>query len=93
VALKEEGLTEEEIHRIEQDPGSAPLPRKEVALLLLARQANLSPRKAGLLFVGKARDCGATDAEIVEAMSVMELYSSWNKFIAMMNVQLESDVG
>lgn len=92
-ALMEAGLTLDEVNRIEQEPQSAPLSGKEVALLLLARQANLNPRKAGLLFVGKARDCGATDAEIVEAMSVMELYSSWNKFIAMMNVQLESDVG
>ncbi|MFN2361286.1 MAG: carboxymuconolactone decarboxylase family protein [Marinobacter sp.] len=92
-ALMEEGLTLEGVNRVEQQPESAPLPEKEIALLLLARQANLNPRKAGLLFVGKARDCGATDAEIVEAMSVMELYSSWNKFIAMMNVQIESDVG
>ncbi|MHA7923971.1 MAG: peroxidase-related enzyme [Marinobacter sp.] len=92
VALQSAGFSQEELTALSSDPESSRFTGREKALLALVRQANRDPHKPADALLARVRAEGATDAEIIEAMSVMELYSSWNKFLDVMRIPLETDV-
>ena len=87
-ALQSIGIDPEEIRLIETDLDRADFTPKEKALIKLARKANSAPLQVADDDVATARTAGATDAEIVEALGVMELFTSFNKFLDTLQVDL-----
>jgi|AntDeeMetagen285_2_1112576.scaffolds.fasta_scaffold00694_9 uncharacterized peroxidase-related enzyme len=65
------------------------LDRREALLLQLAREANRNPHGMSLDLIRSAREAGASDSEIMEAIGVMELYSSFNRMLDSLKVPLE----
>jgi len=87
-ALQSIGISSEEINIIETDLDRADFTDKEKALIKLARKANSSPLQVTDEELGAARTAGATDAELVEAMGVMEVFTAFNKFLDTLQVEL-----
>ena len=87
-ALQSIGIDPEEIRLIETDLDRADFTPKEKALIKLARKANSAPLQVADDDIATARTVGATDAEIVEALGVMELFTSFNKFLDTLQVEL-----
>lgn len=88
-ALKAIGISEEEITVIEQNIEKADFSEKEMALIGFARRANSSPLRIADDEFDSLRSAGATDAEIVEALGVMELFTSFNKFLDSLQVEID----
>ncbi|WP_406672762.1 carboxymuconolactone decarboxylase family protein [Natronospira sp.] len=84
------GVNEEVIERMKQDVMAGDLPLKERALLVVAREANRDPHGASEERIALARKAGASDLEILEALGVMEIYTSINKFIDTLGIPLEA---
>jgi alkylhydroperoxidase family enzyme len=55
----------------------------------LTRQANLAPLRIAEGQLQALRKWGVTDAEIVEALGVMELFVGFNKFLDTMQVEID----
>jgi uncharacterized peroxidase-related enzyme len=87
-ALQSIGIDPEEIRLIETDFDRADFTPKEKALIKLARKANSAPLQVADDDIATTRTAGATDAEIVEALGVMELFTSFNKFLDTLQVDL-----
>jgi len=87
-ALQSIGIDPEEIRLIETDLDRADFTSKEKALIKLARKANSAPLQVADDDIAAARTAGATDAEIIEALGVMELFTSFNKFLDTLQVDL-----
>lgn len=87
--LRAVGMTEEQIVSMEEDFGKTDFNDKEKALIGLARAANLKPLKVSDEEFGAVRQTGATDAEIVEALGVMEVFTSFNKFLDVLQVEID----
>ncbi len=87
-ALQSIGVSTEEIRMIETDLDQADFTPKEKALIQLARKANSTPLQVADEDVAATRTAGATDAEIVEALGVMELFTAFNKFLDTLEVEL-----
>lgn len=87
-ALQSIGVLSEEIKVIETDLDRANFTDKEKALIKLARKANSFPLQVTDEEVGAARAAGATDAELVEALGVMEVFTAFNKFLDTFQVEL-----
>lgn len=87
-ALSAIGVSPEEVHIIENDLDRADFDPKEMALIKLARKANLEPLRGTDDEFSKLRQLGASDAEIVEALGVMELFTAFNKFLDILEVDL-----
>lgn len=80
-ALWSIGITDEELEAIEENPDQADFTAKEKALIAFARKANLEPLRIPDNEFETLRNSGATDAEIIEALGVMELFTAFNKFL------------
>lgn len=89
VALKSIGVTDTELKAIEDDLDKTDFSAKEKALLDLARKANKAPLGIKEAEFEALRDSGATGAEIVEALGVMEIFTSFNKFLDSLQVELD----
>ena len=87
-ALSAIGVSPEEVHIIENDLDRADFNPKEMALIKLARKANLEPLRGTDEEFSELRQLGASDAEIVEALGVMELFTAFNKFLDILEVDL-----
>lgn len=87
-ALQSIGISSEEIKIIETDLDNADFTQKEKALIKLVRKANSAPLQILDDEVGTVRTAGATDAEIVEALGVMEVFTAFNKFLDTLQVEL-----
>ena len=88
--LKMIGSSDEEIgHIMAGDFASAGIDEKEAALIELAREANKNPNGVPDYLFDKLRGKGATSAEIVEALGVMETYTSFNKFLDTLQVAID----
>ncbi len=87
------GMGREQIGRLLADPLAGNFTPKERALLVLARQANSDPHGASVETLNLARRTGADDLEIIEALAVMELFTSLNRFLSTMDVPLEGAAG
>lgn len=88
-ALRSIGVSESEIETIEKDLEKADFSEKEKALIAFARKANLSPLRISDEEFAAVRHSGATDAEIIEALGVMELFTSFNKFLDALQVEID----
>ncbi len=87
------GMDQEEIRRLLADPMAGNFTPKERALLVLARQANSDPHGASVETLNLARRAGADDLEIIEALAVMELFTSLNRFLNTLDIPLEEAAG
>ena len=83
------GLAPETVGRLLEDPLAGNFTPKERALLVLARQANSDPHGASVETLNLARRAGADDLEIIEALAVMELFTSLNRFLNTLDIPLE----
>jgi uncharacterized peroxidase-related enzyme len=88
-ALSSIGLSRTAISGIMENLGGSEFSAKEMALIGIARMANLTPLRIGGEQFQALRTLGVTDAEIVEALGVMELFVGFNKFLD--SLQVESD--
>jgi len=87
-ALKAIGTSDEEIQKIETDLATADFTDKERALINFARQANLAALEASDADFVRLQQVGASDGEIIEALGVMELFTAFNKFLDILDVEL-----
>ena len=87
-ALQSIGISSNEIKIIETDLENADFTQKEKSLIKLARKANSTPLQISDEEVEATRTTGATDAEIVEALGVMEVFTAFNKFLDTLQVEL-----
>ncbi len=88
-ALRAIGVTDDELSTIEEDPDKAEFTAREKALIRFARKANREPLRVSDAEFVALRETGATDAEIVEALGVMELFTAFNKFLDSLEVGLD----
>ena len=88
-ALRAIGLSPEAIAGILDDPDKSDFTTKEKALIGLARQANQAPQRIHDEKFQALRQQGASDAEIVETLGVMELFVGFNKFLDSLQVDLD----
>lgn len=88
-ALKSIGVSDEEIRQIEEDIEKADFSGKEKELIAFARKANLDPVKIPDADFEALKKVGASDAEIVEALGVMEIFTSFNKFLDSLRVDVD----
>lgn len=88
-ALRAIGVTEEEIKTIEDDLEQANFSAKERALISFARKANSTPLRVSDEEFAALKHSGASDAEIIEALGVMELFTAFNKFLDVLQVEVD----
>lgn len=88
-ALKSIGVSDEEIKQIEENIEKADFTVKERALIDFARKANRDPLRIPDPDFETLRQSGASDAEIVEALGVMEVFTSFNKFLDSLQVDID----
>ncbi len=87
-ALQSIGISSEEIKTIETDLENADFTHKEKTLIIFARKANTAPLEITDEEFAIVRNAGATDAEIVEALGVMEVFTAFNKFLDTLQVEI-----
>ncbi len=88
-ALKSIGVTEEEIEIIENNIEASEFTEKERTLITFARNANKNPNKITDEEFALLKQTGADEAEIVEALGVMELFTAFYKFLDSLNVEVD----
>jgi uncharacterized peroxidase-related enzyme len=88
-ALRSIGISPEEIRTIGESAEAADFNEKEKVLIRFVRKANLSPLKITEAEFQSLRQLGASDAEIVEALGVMELFTGFNKFLDSLQVDID----
>jgi uncharacterized peroxidase-related enzyme len=88
-ALRSIGVSPDEIRMIETDLDQADFTRKERALIRLALKANRAANDPADEVFAELRQAGATDAEIVEALGVMEVFASFNRFLDILQVEVD----
>lgn len=88
-ALRAIGLSPAAVAAIMEDPDRGDFTAKEKALIDLARQANLAPRSIAEERVRALREMGATDAELLEVLGVMELFVGFNRFLDSLRVDID----
>ena len=88
--LKMLGASEEEIgHILNDEFEKAGIEGKEAALVRFARAANSNPHAIPGTVFNELKLQGATDAEIVEALGVMETFTAFNKFLDALEVAID----
>ena len=87
-ALKMIGVSDEEIERMSSQLDDADFTAQERALIRFARKANSDPHRVSDHEFQALKATGATDAQIVEALGVMELFTAFNKFLDVLEVDL-----
>ena len=88
-ALRAIGVTEDEIKAIEEDLSQANFSAKEQALISFVRKANTAPARISDEEFEAVQKAGTSDAEIIEALGVMELFTSFNKFLDSLQVDID----
>jgi len=88
-ALSSIGLSREAISGVMEDLDRGDFTAREKALIGIARKANLTPMRIGEEQFQALRTLGVTDAEIVEALGVMELFVGFNKFLDSLRVEVD----
>lgn len=77
--LQKLGVDPKEVLRVRLNPDHAHYPPKEHALLEVARHASIAPHDHGERLIKRAREQGASDEEITEALAVTGLISGMNR--------------
>jgi uncharacterized peroxidase-related enzyme len=88
-ALRALGIADDEIKAIEADLSQANFSAKEQALITFARKANSAPTRIADEEFEAVQKAGASDAEIIEALGVMELFTAFNKFLDSLQVDID----
>jgi uncharacterized peroxidase-related enzyme len=88
-ALRSLGIEDEQIATLEQSLEAVAFEAKEMALIDLARQANRKPHAVTDAQFHALRETGAQDAEIVEALGVMEVFAAFNRFLDTLQVAID----
>jgi uncharacterized peroxidase-related enzyme len=88
-ALKAIGISDEEIRNIKENLDAAEFNEKEKALIAFARKANREPLRITDDEFAALHRAGATDAEIIEALGVMEIFTAFNKFLDSLQVEID----
>ncbi len=88
-ALKSIGVSDQEIRDIKEKIKKADFNEKEQALIHFARKANLKPLKITEGDFQVLKKTGASDPEILEALGVMEIFTSFNKFLDSLKVEID----
>ncbi len=88
-ALLSPGMAAEQIAALETSLDGADFDAKEEALVRFARQANRNPLAIADAEFQALQQAGAQDAEIVEALGVMEVFTSFNKFLDSLQVDID----
>jgi len=83
------GVPDEEVTRIERDLDYAGFSERDRALIEFAARANTDPLGITDDDFEAVRRSGAADAEIIEALGVMELYTGFNKFLDSLAVEMD----
>ena len=87
-ALQMIGISDEEIAKISSQLEDADFTALERALIRFARKANSEPHRVSDEEFQALRATGATGAQIVEALGVMEVFAAFNKFLDVLHVEL-----
>jgi len=88
-ALKAIGVSDAEISLIEADLEQAEFTTKERALIRFARKSNQAAHEMTDEDFSSVRASGARDAEMIEALGVMEVFTAFNKFLDTLDVELD----
>jgi uncharacterized peroxidase-related enzyme len=83
------GVSEDEVFAINEDLEKTSFTEKEKALIAFARQANVTPLEIGDDVFRRVRETGASDAEILEALGVMEVFTGFNKILDALQVEID----
>lgn len=83
------GVPQDEVIAIKEDTEKASFTDKEKALIAFTRKANISALGVTDEEFNRARQAGASDAEILEALGVMELFSGFNKILDALQVEID----
>ncbi len=87
--LRTMGVSGEEVEQIINDIENSGFGKKELAIIGLARRANGDPHKITDKDFAEVTGAGVSQAEIIEALGVMELYTGFNKFLDSMQVEID----
>ena len=88
--LKAIGVPEDELFSIKGgDAEQANFSDKEKALIAFVRRANTSPLQITDEEFAKVREAGATDADILEALGVMEVFTGFNKILDALQTEID----
>lgn len=85
------GINTNTLKRFLATAQAAFLDEREQALLRLVREANRNPHQVPPELLEEARTAGADDDNIIEAMSVMELYAGFNRLLDAFRIPIESE--
>ena len=83
------GVPEDEVFMIKSDVERAEFDEKEKALIAFARKANSSPLDIPDTEFDRLRQAGASDAEILEALSVMDIFTGFNKILDALQIEVD----
>ncbi len=83
------GMTQDVIDSLRDTLDQTDFTPQEKALITFAREANRAPHAIGDADIDALRKTGASDAEIVEALGVMELFAAFNKFLVALDVDID----
>lgn len=88
-ALKSIGVADAELKAMEEDLDKTDFSAGEKALLGFVRKANKEPLRITDAEFETLKASGATMAQVVEALGVMEVFTSFNKFLDSLQVELD----
>lgn len=88
-ALKALGVSDTEIAALEKNLDNSDFSAKEKALINFARMANREPHRIPEEVFDAIVQNGGTEAEIMEALGVMELFTSFNRFLDSLEVEID----
>ncbi|WP_077531685.1 peroxidase-related enzyme [Vreelandella utahensis] len=90
--LRHLGVSTSEVKQFLATAEATFLTHCEQALLRLTREANRNPHHVPPELLEEARQAGASDSDIIEAMSTMELYSGINRMLDTLHIPLEPGI-
>ncbi len=88
-SLQALGMDAKQLAALEQSLESYDFSKKEQLLIEFAREANRDPLKISDTTFRALHNEGTTDGEIVEALGVMEVFTSFNKFLDSLQVEID----
>ena len=83
------GMSQDVIDSLRETLDQTDFTLKEKALITFAREANRAPHAINDETIATLRKAGTSDAEIVEALGVMELFAAFNKFLVALDVDID----
>ncbi|OGS71957.1 MAG: hypothetical protein A2063_06035 [Gallionellales bacterium GWA2_60_142] len=88
-ALKSMGVGERQIEEMIQGNLAPHLHKRDIELVLFARKANQRHHDIDKDEIDRLVSSGYTEAEIVEALGVMELFAGFNRFARAMKIEVD----